>query len=171
MTTKLTLFGLLFLFLCSCSSPHYLPRQQHIDLNTYGSYIKLTPLKGKKVVGELIAIDSTTIVVLLEEGNKCVVFPVNSVKKFKLHYAKARNYGWSVPVFLVYPLVHGFFSIFTVPLHIIVTTAVTASGKDAYTYSNKNMTYEDLRMFARFPQGIPEQIDLDSLEYEVVKKK
>jgi hypothetical protein len=37
-------------------------------------------------------------------------------------------------------------------------------GETAYTYSEKNMTFNSLKMFARFPQGIPVGIDLAAIK-------
>jgi hypothetical protein len=41
-----------------------------------------------------------------------------------------------------------------------VTISVTASGESAFQYSEKNMTFEKLKMFSRFPQGILPSIDI-----------
>jgi hypothetical protein len=62
------------------------------------------------------------------------------------------------------PFIHGWYSIFTIPIHLIVTISVTASGENAFKYNNKKMTYEELKMFARFPQGIPPDIDLANVK-------
>lgn len=164
MKTKLSIIGLIAIAISSCSSPKYLPSSDKIDVNEYGSYIRLTHLNTSIIDGELIAIDSTQIVVLTDEEKKCVTVPILEVKRFSLEYAKPKHYGWSIPVGLLLPLIHGFYSVFTVPVHLIVTISVTAGGESAFKYNNKKMTYDELRMFARFPQGIPPGIDLASLK-------
>jgi hypothetical protein len=40
------------------------------------------------------------------------------------------------------------------------------SSEDAFQYNEKNMSYEKLKMFARFPQGIPLNIDVASIKEE-----
>jgi hypothetical protein len=164
MKTNIALLGLLIIIFSSCSSPRYLPSSSKIDVNEYGSYINIIHKTASNIDGELIAIDSNKIVVLTEETKKCMTVSVNDVKHFKLIYAKPKHYGWTIPAFLVYPFIHGAYSIITMPIHLIVTISVTASGERAFMYSDKNMTFEKLKMFARFPQGIPLNIDLASIK-------
>jgi len=164
MKTKIALIGLLIIFFSSCSSPRYLPSSDKIDVSEYGSYIKIIHKTAPNIDGELIAIDSNKIVVLTEETKKCMTVPVSEVKHFSLRYAKSKHYDWTIPLFVVLPFIHGAYSIFTMPIHLIVTISVTASGDNAFKYSDKKMTYDKLRMFARFPQGIPPNIDLASIK-------
>jgi hypothetical protein len=41
---------------------------------------------------------------------------------------------------------------------------VTTSRENAFKCNQKNMTYEKLKMFARFPQGIPPTISLTNIK-------
>ena len=168
MKTNIALLGLLIVFLSSCSSPRYLPSSDKIDVNEYGSYLKLhhktAPYIVGEIVGELIAIDSNNLILLTEETKTCMTVPVNEVKKFKLWYAKPKHYGWTIPVYTLATISHGWWLIFSAPVNLIVTISVTASGESAFTYSSKDMTYDKLKMFARFPQGIPPDIDLASIK-------
>ena len=164
MKTNFALISLLLIIFTSCSTPGYLPTSSGIDVNVYGSYIKIIQKSAPKIKGELIAIDSNRIVVLVEETKECMVISLNDVNHFKLRYAKPKHYGWTIPVFIVYPLIHGAYSIASIPIHLIVTISVTVSGESAFVYSDKNMTFEKLKMFARFPQGIPPNVDLASIK-------
>lgn len=164
MKTNILFIGLLIFLFSSCTTPRYLPSSEQIDVNEYGSYIKITHKTASNIDGELIAIDSNEIVVLSEETKKCVTVPVTEVKHFTLRYAKPKHYGWTIPVFTLATIGHGYFLIFTAPVNLIVTISVTASGEKAFTYSDKDMTYDKLKMFARFPQGTPPNIDLASIK-------
>lgn len=152
------------MIISSCTSPRYLPSSDKIDVNEYGSYIKIFHKTASNIDGELIAIDSNKIVVLTEESKKCVTVPISEVKRFTLRYAKPKHYGWTIPVFTLPTIAHGWFLIFTAPVNLIVTISVTAGGENAFKYSNKNMTYDKLKIFARFPQGIPPNIDIASIK-------
>lgn len=163
MKTNIALIWLLIVFLSSCSSPKYLPSPDKIDVNEYGSYIELSCKTGSSIVGELIAIDNNKIIVLTEETRPCMTVPVNEVKKFRLKYAKPKIYNWTIPVFTLATISHGYYFIFSAPVN-LSTTILTASGEIAFTYSDKDMTYNKLKMFARFPQGIPPNIDLASIK-------
>jgi hypothetical protein len=164
MKTNIALIGLLIIFFISCTSPSYLPSSDKIDVNEYGSYIKISHKTAPNIDGELIAIDSNKIVVLTEETKKCITVSLSEVEHFSLRYAKSKDYGWTIPLFVVLPFFHGLFSIFSMPIHLIVTISVTASGEYVFKYSDKNITYEKLRMFARFPQGIPPNINIASIK-------
>lgn len=160
MKNKIALFGLLIIVFSSCTTTKNLPESNNIDINEYGSYINIKNNTKPNVEGELISIDTNNIIVLIKDNKKCIIIPVKEVKHFTLRYAKPKHYGWTIPTFGIYPLIHGFFSIFTIPIHVIVTTAVTLSGENSFKYSDRNMTYDKLKMFARFPQGIPPNIDI-----------
>lgn len=164
MRNKIIIAGLIAIIISSCTSPRYLPSSDKIDVNEYGSYIKIIRQTTANIDGELIAIDSNKIVVLSQSENKCLTVPITDVKRFKLRYAKPKHYGWSIPVYTLATIGHGLFLIFTAPINLIVTISVTASGESAFKYSDKNMTYEKLKMFARFPQGIPTNIDIASIK-------
>jgi hypothetical protein len=164
MKTKIIISGLFAISISSCTSPRYLPSSDKIDVNEYGSYIKIIHKTASNIDGELIAIDSNKIVVLTEETKKCVTVPITDVQSFKLRYAKPKHYGWTIPVYTLATIGHGLFLIFTAPINLIVTISVTASGEIAFKYSDKNMTYDKLKMFARFPQGIPTNIDIASIK-------
>lgn len=156
--------GLLAVIISSCTSPRYLPFSDKIDVNPYGSFIKIDRKTDIIITGELITIDSNTIVVLTKSENKCITVLIKDVERFKLRYAKPKHYGWTMPLGIVLPFIHGVYSLLTLPLHLIVTISVTASGESAFQYSAKDMNYDKLKMFARFPQGIPKNIDIAKIK-------
>jgi hypothetical protein len=164
MKTNITIIALLMIIFSSCSTPKYLPKSSEIDVNEYGSYIQIIRKTGPNISGEFIMIDSNEIIVLSEYKKNCMKVSLYDVKRFKLRYAKPAHYGGAIPTFIIYPFIHGFYSILTIPLHLLVTISVTASGENAFQYSDKNMTYDKLRMFARFPQGLPPNIDLAEIK-------
>lgn len=170
MKTKLILIVLLAISMSSCKTPAYLPSSDMIDVNQNGSYIKVFRNSAENieasaiVKGELIAIDSNNIVVLSGKTNNCIVVPMYDVKRFEVQYAKSKNYAWTIPAFSLASFAHGFLGLITIPVNLIVTLAVTSSGENAFVYHSKNMTYEKMKMFARFPQGIPPNIELESIK-------
>ena len=70
MKTKLLFAVIILLLAFSCSSPKYLPSSDKIDINEFGSYIKISMKEGGKIDGELIAIDSSQIVILSAKKKK-----------------------------------------------------------------------------------------------------
>ena len=164
MKTNILLIGLLIVFFSRCSSPKYLPSSDKIDVNRYGSYININRTNGENINGELIAINNNTIIILTENFKKCFEVSISDVKHFKLRYAKPKHYGSSIPLFTLATIGHGWFLGLTAPINLLVTISVTASGENAFKYSDKNITYENLRMFTRFPQGLPPNIDLVNIK-------
>lgn len=166
MKTNIFLFGLFVFFFSNCTSPRYLPTSDKIDVNEYGSYINVvckTHYSIYSIYGELIAIDSNKIIVLQNYTKKCVTVPLSDVKRFDLKYAKPKNYVWTIPVNAVGDLVLSTLTgdfLPIPPVNIILTIWLSKSG---FKYSNKDITYDELKMFARFPQGIPPNIDLNSI--------
>jgi len=167
MKTKLFLTGfILAMGISSCTAPAYLPKSKNIDENQYGSYINIQQKKGPFIQGELLSSDGVQLIVLTDNKKTKlpVKVPVNQINHFELRYAQPKHYGWTIPLFTAATLGHGVFLLFTAPINIIGTVIVTASGEDAFMYTEKDITYEKLNLFARFPQGIPSNIELSSIK-------
>jgi hypothetical protein len=108
MKTKIILIGLLGLLTSSCYyTPKYLPTSENIDINKYGSYIDINYDSGSQITGELIAIDSNSIILLKASTKKCITVPMADVKKFELQYAAHKKHGWAIPFFSLLTLSHG----------------------------------------------------------------
>ena len=164
MRIRFLLIVFLAFMMGSCSSPHYLPQADEVHLNQYGSYIKVKMRTASVVRGELIALDKEKLVVLTSSNRKCVTLPVSEMKSFSLSYAQPKHYGWTIPLFTLVTLTHGMLAALTLPLNLAVTIAVTATGESDFKFNNKNITLHKLKMFARFPQGIPENVDVASIQ-------
>jgi hypothetical protein len=170
MKTKIIAALLLVFFLSSCRLALYLPSSDTIDENEYGSFIKIVHKTESNIYGELIAIDSSKIIVLSDDTKKCKTVSLSNVEHFTLKYANGANYGWTIPVYTLATISHGWFLVLTAPINLIVTISINAQGANAFKYSDKNMTFEKLKMFARYPQGIPSNIDIDSIRFVTISK-
>lgn len=164
MINKLFILGLIIIAFGSCATPKYLPSSSKIDVNEYGAYINVKHKNSQNIKGELIAIDSNNITILSQKSNICVQFPISEIKRFKLRFAKSPQYGWLIPILTATTISHGFYSILSAPINLIVTISVNASGQNAFKFSNKNMTFDMMKMYARFPQGIPNGIELSTIK-------
>ncbi len=167
MERKLIILGIVLAFLSSsCKAPAYIPEAEEIGVNEFGSYITVNLPEGLQVEGELIAIDSLNIKVLTKEKDikQFVTIPTADISSFRLTYAQPKQYGLAIPGSALLSISHGYFAIFTLPANIVVTSIITARGAKAFTYSEKHMSWEDLKMFARFPQGIPNHIEVADIK-------
>ena len=77
MKTNAALIGLLIVFLSCCSSPRYLPSSDKIDVNEYGSYLKLHHKTASNIVGEL----TEMLVTLLSQAIKSYAKTENLLDK------------------------------------------------------------------------------------------
>ena len=86
---------LLIIFAGGCTIPNYLPQSREVDVNQQGSYIKITPIQGANVKGELLAVDTTNMIVLVDTNEQKIVkfVPLIEVKDFTLRYARSKNIG------------------------------------------------------------------------------
>ena len=167
MKIKIIILGVIAFYISGCYSPAYLPSSDDIDVNQYGSYINISCKNGPDVSGELLSIDTLSILILTpgKDDTTHIISKVNveNISSFSLRYAKPHQYGWSICLVPLLPLVHGWYSVFTAPINLIVTISVTVGGSTSFKYNNKDMPLDKLKMFARFPQGVPSNIDLKYL--------
>lgn len=158
--SNILIIFLAVLIISGCSSPKYLPPAEDVGTAPHGAYIFVDRNSGPIVAGELIAVDSMKLYVWVGPGNKKyyenpIAVSRDDIYYFSLHYARNPHYGWTIPLFTAATISHGWLLILTAPINLIATIAVTVAGESAYQYNNKDIPWEDLRMFARFPQGIP----------------
>lgn len=158
-SAKIFLMVIFLMAVCGCASLPNLPEPKAVGLYERGAHIVLNEKSSGMKQGELIAVESGEII-LLEQGKDSVsVVPQSAVKKFKVYNAKPRHYGWFILAGSALTGLHGWYLILTLPLNLLVTVPVTLGGENAFTFNNRNTTYEELRMYARFPQGIPAGVE------------
>lgn len=170
MKTKFLLSFIIAVVLSSCKYPEYLASVENIDVNPHGAMIIAYINNSiRQVRGELIACDREKLIVLTDsihaknEGREIVKLSWHEVRKFRLQFAKPKNYVWSMPVYTLATVSHGFFAVFTAPANLAATITVNNSGIQAFSYDKGEISIEDISMFARYPQGIPPGIDTVSI--------
>lgn len=156
-------FIIALLLLFGCKSVDYLPKPTEIGTNTHGAYIQSYLVDGTDFSGELIAVDTLFITVLSEKDHQCKQYPTKDMGRYMVRYAQSKNYAWTIPVFSLLSLTHGYFAVLTFPVNFITTLAVTVGAQNAFVYKRSQMPLDKLHMFARFPQGLPEGIALDEI--------
>lgn len=169
MKINILILSLLIIFVYACSYPKYLASHDKIDINPYGSEVIITRTKIPTLYAELIASDSNQLIVRTypryKRPQKILQIPLNTIKNLRLRYAKPVNLGWAIPVLIVQTFAtQGFISAITAPLNALFAAIIIDSGDYDYTYKLKHLSINDLKMFSRFPQGIPLNIPLDSIK-------
>ncbi|MCX6252386.1 MAG: hypothetical protein NTX61_16760 [Bacteroidetes bacterium] len=163
-TNLISALVLLVIFLSACTAPRYVPKTQDLDVNVYGSYIMIKPLQGTKVNGELLAVDTNRLTVLMDSGKqkKVSFIPLKEVKGFTLQYARPKSYWWSVGTFTALCISHGVWAAVTIPVNLIITAGIALGANNDFKYHKDDITYDQLKIFARFPQGIPADVVLNT---------
>jgi hypothetical protein len=154
---------LLAIALGGCFTPGYLPSFRDIDTNEHGAFIRTYNMDGEKVQGELIAVKDTELVILSDLEAKCVTVPTREIDRFVLRYARPRHYGWTIPLGIVFSVLHGYYAVLTLPANLVTTVLVTISGENAFRYTDRDISFDKMYMFARYPQGIPAGVELSEI--------
>jgi len=152
----------------SCSTAAFLPTTSRIVDNQYGSYIDVQLIDTRSLKGELIAVTPNVLYVLRndEDSERLDSATLDQIKNFSIRYAKSKvaNYGWMIPVSAAITLTHGFFLLLSMPINLITTSIVTITAGDSYVIKKKDISWYNLNKFARFPQGIPDNVRLEDIK-------
>ena len=172
--------ALLCWFLMSCATttaPHgWLSPAEEMQTSSYGGWISVTLSAPKNkavrpIHGELIAVHEDTLYVL---ANRLYAIPVNLISKAKLtaYNARAMNLAGTTLLMTLATVSHGVLLILSAPAWILTGTLATIhqSKIPELKYPGK-VSLEELKKYARFPQGLPRGLALNSLKPKPFRKK
>lgn len=167
MRNSLFLPGILLLILLSGCVARYLPRPAKIGLSPYGALIQIKDTKHHQYIGELIAADTSKLIVLTVDLSKSKVYviPKKNTFSYKVHYAQPKGYGIVLASSgILLPFMHGFFAVFSIPANFLDLCIVLGTADSEYTYKPNELPYNKLYEFARYPQGLPPGMDTFSIQ-------
>lgn len=162
-------------FLSSCAVPRGIPTPTTFKSNVNGAKIYLYPKRSsaKKVEGEIIAVKDSRIYVLENEikfvnsnytlvHNLTIVDP-KAIRSGHIVLARLADSQFkSADLIGLMTISHGWFA----PITILLNIGGIRSVKKA-TYRMKigrDVYWNEVHKFARFPQGLPPGIELDQLK-------
>ncbi len=145
----------------------WLPRPSVAQHEGFGGWISVGYRTGdlkRTIQGELIAIDLNQVFILTVEALTSI--STDSIYDMKLTAYNAEHgqlAGWTC-LGILSTISHGAFLVLSAPAWIIGGSCVTGtrSHEPQITYPEKSL--EAFRAYARFPQGLPEDIDRQSLK-------
>jgi hypothetical protein len=179
---RVTSAGLAAVLAAACvSNPAprgWLPPAQITAREAYGGWIVVdtaqpdrrsspgSGLPAADVAGELIAVDSDTVFVMPLRA--VVGIPkarVRSATLFAYDAEWGRLVAWDV-LGTLFTVSNGGFALLTFPMMLITSTAATASRSRAprVELADSPDRWAQLRLYARFPQGMPPGIDRAGLQ-------
>jgi len=162
---------LLCLLSVDCAVTHepqrWLPEPEEVPLDPYGSWAEVTT-KGSRVMGELIAVTSDTVFVA---DTMLHGVPVKTIERARVVTFEPDNYIASVLWGPLLTISNGFFLILTAPMWIIggPIATIARSYDPIVDYPSKPLT--ELQCYARFPQGLPHDIDRSAIQMKQVRRK
>lgn len=164
------------IFVQSCSYPKYLSKFRDFEQNVYGAQIYVNVRQNYGLIqGELLAVGDTSLFLLqnLKTNNidrdSLIEVSFNSFQKYYLYVAKPENYAPSFLLNNLLTLSHGFFLVLTLPVNLIVTSAVIAGGRKSYKLTQRDVdNIQQLSKFSRFPVGIPDGFKA-GVNYQVIE--
>jgi len=135
----------------------WLPTPREAQTDAYGGWIRVEELAGSEVEGELLAATADTIHVLGD--SVWVAVPVSQVKEATLtgYHVRIEPLVTSGILGSVSTVSHGFFAVLTLPTWIVTSTAGASSASRAPRVISTSPSA--LNVFARFPQGLPADVD------------
>jgi len=164
MRTKQIVLLLLSFSFVRCGNFDHLKDQSEFGKFEHGLFIRVWEEQGlnsSNIIerkGELIAIDSDslyTLVYLPGGDTLCMGIHRKRVNSYNLYYAKPNTSFWTIPVFTLATVSHGFFAILTAPLNLFGTSLTQAYILRESHSQESDLNLDELAPFARFPRGLP----------------
>jgi hypothetical protein len=147
----------LFVLAACISNPD--PRnvaQKQVLRDGHGGWIEVVHANGYTDHGELIAVTSTTLVVLTPTNEVVTdrIDTVQSAELFEYDTEHAKLGAWG-GIGALSSVSHGFFAIISIPIWVAttITTEAIQSRSSRLTYPDDAWT--EFAKWARFPQGLP----------------
>jgi len=152
----------------------FLDKRSELQTEAFGAWIRVEYYEGSEpsdlaavTEGEFIALHEYKIYVLTE--NDVAEIPITKVLQARLttYYA---DY-WYLPLWTLVGTVstasHGWYLALTAPMWIITGIASTIGQSHAPIEKYPRLSRDELRKFARFPQGLPQGLDLSRLKPKI----
>ena len=149
----------------------WLPTAIEAQHDAYGGWIKLEFGAGaarNTVHGELIAATSDSVHVLTSDSLVVVPTALVIAGTLTAYDSQYESLRWWTILGAFSTLSHGFGLVLTAPVWAIAGSAATGSASKAPRVESTHPAV--LRMYARFPQGIPPGLDVRSLRQKDVRR-
>ena len=153
---------------CASSNapPAFLPNASEAQWNPRGGWITVrygAADPGEELDGELLAVEEDSLYVLTNGGPRSA--PITQVRRAEL-WRYGSEYGglaaWTV-LGALSTASNGYYAGITLPLWILGGTISTAGQSRAPRLTRPGDSWTRFRAFARFPQGLPPNLDRSAL--------
>jgi hypothetical protein len=163
--------AILSCLLISCATTNapkrWLSEPEEVSLDAYGSWIDVRSQQNR-ISGELIAVTKDTLFVTDTVLHAIVSKDILSARLVTYH---AGNLGGLVVFGTLSTISNGFYLLLTAPMWLIFGSgaAVYRSYEPIIDYPQKSI--EHFKPFARYPQGLPANLDRRSISIKTLRRK
>lgn len=156
----------------ACHSPKYLSKPMDFKYNVKGLILQVILDDDSKILGEIIEANSEAIKILPVTNGKATIMTISkkNIQSAEIIVSTTSDDPEGISLWAsvinIAPVGHGFFMILSVPVNLISTISIgNDAAKGTYRMSYpKNVPWEQMSKFARFPQGIPSGIDVNLIK-------
>jgi hypothetical protein len=149
-----------------CSTYKKIPSPRDFPVSVKGLYCKVVHNKREIAQGEIIVVDTNRIVLLGDSAktgeSRIISINKSEVDTMKVYIASTTNNPGAVIAWATFmPLLsisHGMYAVFSFPVNLVfssMTIAYTTAKYYGFIYP-RDISWDELKKFARFPQGWPE---------------
>lgn len=161
------------MFSCAPNRPDISPLYSDAHFSTLGSYMEVYYYINRKqrsrINGELISVENNKIILrVIDKINnsknnpkfELVSIPKTEIIRYNLVFAKENVGDFRSGASLI-TISHGFWMVFTLPINLITFYSIDRNSFYEFAYTQKNLKFSELKNYARFPQGLPADMDLN----------
>jgi hypothetical protein len=159
---------------CASNSapPHWLPKPAQATSEVYGGWIELEVLKGaRRIEGELLAVSDDSVWILARGGGQVVATARVKGGKLTGYQSAAGSVATYTVLGTLSTVFNGFGLAFTAPMWILGGSIAAGSEARAAVRRVPPLRWKDLAPWARFPQGMPDGVTLESLTPKAVQEQ
>ena len=176
--SKVTILLVLSFTLINChptiAPTRSVPKRNALPIDAYGGWIDIKlvsssdSVEEKSFQGELIAVEVDSVYIL--QLDKVQGLAISEVKSAKIIIFNTSMNGYGIWTFLasLLTLSNGAYAVLTLPVTLITGIATTIGEANRINYIDYPQNdVSELRKFARFPQGMPKDINMATLRSRV----
>lgn len=164
------LIALCFIVLCGCSTVKApqgsVPRRKAIVTDAFGGWINVSlKTTQSSIQGEFIAVSSDSLFIMSDY--KVQILPKADIDNARVVFFNTESGIYGAWTFLnsLATISNGYFLVFTLPINLITGISTTSGeAKRINYYDYPTLSWDELNKYARFPQGIPEQVDTKEIK-------
>lgn len=161
------LFIIALFFMAACTAPQYLTKPAEFKYQVKGLTFDANLLGDLKLFGEIIQVSSDEITILHigEHRSGIATVSKNQIKSANIIVSSTSDDLKKISTWAgltnIAVLGHGIVGLITLPINLAITLPIANdAAKGAYLISYpENISWKEITKFARFPQGIPKNID------------